>query len=836
VTPSPAATTGRIPDYLLDEIRQRMSLVELVREFTKLKKSGKELAGRCPFHEEKEPSFSVNAEKGVYFCYGCGAGGNLFDFEREARGGSFLDAARRLAERAGVDLHTNGSAAPVDATVAEERRLKRREDRQRREAEEEEEYRRAAEQAQAEWEKATPATPDHPYLKKKGVTDVTDLRVDGNGWLLIPMKGTEDGTPLHSLQRISPEGAKRFFPGGRVRGTRTTIGAGRLRRGLDRRPEPGQSIYLCEGWATGWSISGSADAPVLVAFTLNNLNDIAAYAVERFPDLTVVIAADNDRWKRGPKGVNPGVIAAQEAAEATGALVAIPDFPDLAGKPTDFNDLYLQGGPEAVVRWLDPDLADDAVTEAPDLPPLESAPPRDEPPISTPEGEAGPRDLTHDGLALELGDQWRNEARHVAAWGRWFFWTGQRWEEDGTLEHLTRTRAFLREVTDRLGPEFDASAKKRLRQADTVTKVASLARSNVAQAATVEQFDANPWLLGTPGGTVDLRTGELRPAVTTDYITKTTSVAPAPAGTIAPLFVEFLDQITDGDTPLIEYLQRFFGYALTGSTREHAFIFGHGTGANGKGVLISTLKGILGSYAAVIPTEMLMVSQTDRHPTELARLRGIRLAIGSETEQGKRWAEAQIKALTGGDPIAARFMRQDFFEFEPQFKLFVVGNHRPSIRGVDEAMRRRLHFVPFTVTIPEEERDYDLPERLRAEWPAILRWAIDGCLSWQRVGLDAPHTVRAATQDYLEDEDAPSLWMEECAVREPDAWEASGTLFASWRTWAEAAGEFVGSKRRFSNLLQERGFEPEKSGGVRGYRGIRLNRPDSAEDGGRWEP
>lgn len=412
------------------------------------------------------------------------------------------------------------------------------------------------------------------------------------------------------------------------------------------------------------------------------------------------------------------------------------------------------------------------------------------------------------------------------------FWDGAVWREDDRLEHMTRTRAFLRELAGVLPEKMDGTAKK-LRQADTVAKVVGLARSNEAQVATVEQWDADPWLLGTPAGTVDLRTGELRDARTADYITKTTAVSPAPPGTPAPLWTATLDRVTEGNLDLQSYHQRFAGYALTGIVREHVFRFDYGTGANGKTTVIGALQGALGEYAMAIPSDMLMVSTGDRHPTELAMLRGVRLAVGSETEQGKRWAEARIKQLTGGDPIRARFMRQDFFEFAPHFKLIVTGNHRPSLRGVDEAMRRRLHLVPFTVTIPREERDPELPEKLREEWPAILRWAIDGCIAWQREGLRPPSTVQAATEEYLEAEDALALWIEECAEEDPNAWEASGSLFASWKGWADRAGEFAGSQKRFSNILQERGFTPKRgTAGIRGYLGLRL--PPSEPT--RWEP
>jgi putative DNA primase/helicase len=442
-------------------------------------------------------------------------------------------------------------------------------------------------------------------------------------------------------------------------------------------------------------------------------------------------------------------------------------------------------------------------------------------------------DLTQDGLALEMGEDWV-DARFVASWGKWLFFDGVAWRFDETLEHMTRARTYLRGRADELGAALELKAKE-LRRADTVAKIISLARSNTKQSATVNQWDTDDFLIGTPGGTVDLRTGDLRVTWPDDYITKTTAVAPAPPGTRAPLWTWVLDRITGQNLELQGYLQRYFGMGLTGCIREHVFAFGHGTGANGKGVVLNTVKGVLDEYAMVIPTEMLMVQAGDRHPTELARLRGVRLAIGSETEEGKRWAESRIKSLTGGDPIAARFMRQDFFEFTPKFKLFLVGNHRPSLRGVDEAMRRRLHLVPFTVTIPPDERDPELSDKLKAEWPAILRWMIDGCLEWQRVGLLPPEAVRAATDEYLSAEDAVSLWLEECVDLEPNAWESTGSLFASWRRWTERSGEFTGTQKRFAQILQERGFEPKRQGGtgLRGYRGILLNDSESER---RWTP
>jgi putative DNA primase/helicase len=214
-------------------------------------------------------------------------------------------------------------------------------------------------------------------------------------------------------------------------------------------------------------------------------------------------------------------------------------------------------------------------------------------------------------------------------------------------------------------------------------------------------------------------------------------------------------------------------------------------------------------------------------------LRGARLVVASETEDGRRWSEAKIKALTGGDKTAARFMRQDFFEFTPQFKLMIAGNHKPSLRSVDEAIRRRIHLIPFTVTIPPEQRDQELTDKLKAEWPGILAWAIEGCLEWRESGLTPPEIVRAATDEYLAQEDALKLWLEEC-TEEANEWafERKSGLFASWRTWAERTGEFVGTQKRLTQNLEGRGFESarEPGTGQRGFNGIRLKRADYADD------
>jgi putative DNA primase/helicase len=270
------------------------------------------------------------------------------------------------------------------------------------------------------------------------------------------------------------------------------------------------------------------------------------------------------------------------------------------------------------------------------------------------------------------------------------------------------------------------------------------------------------------------------------------------------------------------YLRRMFGYALTGDTREQALFFMYGTGANGKSVIIETISGIMGDYHRAAPIETFTASPTDRHPTELAVLHGARLVTSTETEQGRRWAESRIKTLTGGDVVPARFMKQDFFYFRPKFKLVVAGNHKPGLRTVDEAIRRRMNLIPFAVTIPLVERDDKLAVKLRAEWPGILKWLLAGCLEWQQTGLCPPDEVKSATNEYLEAEDALSAWISECCEQSTIGTTGSRELFHSWKGWAATAGEFVGSEKRFSQTLEDRGYVKKSTNRGKIFEGLTV--------------
>jgi putative DNA primase/helicase len=428
---------------------------------------------------------------------------------------------------------------------------------------------------------------------------------------------------------------------------------------------------------------------------------------------------------------------------------------------------------------------------------------------------------SEDALALEFAGIHRDELRYVDPWGKWFWWDGTKWSEDKTRETYDMVRTVCRKAAAAAIMNNDKSSKALLK-ANTVAAVERLAKADRRMAATDDQWDSDPLLLNTPSGIVDLgeNVGAISPHRSDAYMTKCTA---APVGGPCLLWVDFLHQIMNGDEELVAFLQRLCGYALTGSTEEHALFFLYGTGGNGKSVFIDTVSGVMGDYSRTAPMETFAASHGDRHPTELAGLRGARLVCATETEEGRRWSEAKVKQITGGDEISARFMRQDFFEFKPQFKLMIAGNHKPGLRSVDEAMQRRFHLVPFTVNIPKDQQDKELGTKLEAEWPGIMQWMIDGAIEWRRIGLSPPAAVVEATKAYMAEEDTTAEWLAECCSTENKGWDTTARLFESWKTHADDTGEFAGTKKRFSQKLIDRGFAQKRGGGgARGFKGIRV--------------
>ena len=423
-------------------------------------------------------------------------------------------------------------------------------------------------------------------------------------------------------------------------------------------------------------------------------------------------------------------------------------------------------------------------------------------------------------IARDFAERHKDNLRYVHEWGKWYRYHDGRWLADKTLYAY----GAVRDLCDEIASRQEDRRVTGVASARGVHAVTQLARADRTFAATTVHWDADHLLLNCPTKTIDLRTGVIREQRAADFITKKTACDCAPLGTPFPQWDAFLCRVTDHSDELIGFLQRYAGYCLTGLTHEHVFVFAHGTGGNGKGTFLNTVSDVLGDYATVADTGTFIASRWERHPTDLAHLVGARLVVAQETQEGRRWNEALIKQMTGGDTMSARFMRQDYFTFKPSHKLFITGNHKPTISTVDPAMRRRLLLVPFTVQIPPDERDPTLREKLIDEWPAILRWMVAGALGWQRAGLQIPSIVREASDQYFADEDTLGQWLaERVDVNDCRELTTSRDLFGDWRTWCDDRSHRSGSQKDFTKKLMDKGLEYKRTEKARGFY-VRLHR------------
>ena len=412
--------------------------------------------------------------------------------------------------------------------------------------------------------------------------------------------------------------------------------------------------------------------------------------------------------------------------------------------------------------------------------------------------------------------QYGRNVRYIPPWSKWLFWTGSHWQLDDTLQigrlAASISRALYRTASD---TENDATRRKVATLAKTLENGQRQAAMLTAVMPHVvvghSELDRNPFLLNAHNGTIDLTTGSLRPHDRHDLLTHHTDIPYHPDAP-CPVWLRFLDGIFAGDTDLNRFVQRAMGYSLTGSTKEQVLFICHGAGSNGKGKLINLLHKLLGPLAAPAPSALLMTTKTERHPTELVILFRKRTVVAQETNEGQRFNESLVKQLTGEDAITARRMHEDFWEFEPTHKLWLATNHKPSIKGTDHAIWRRIRLIPFTVTFHapgegEPVKDPDLETKLTAELPGILAWAVKGCLDWQRHGLGMPQAVKKATAYYREEMDVLASWMADCCVIAKQAEASAADLYRSYVQWREQNGERLETQTSFGLRLTERGFE-----------------------------
>lgn len=428
-----------------------------------------------------------------------------------------------------------------------------------------------------------------------------------------------------------------------------------------------------------------------------------------------------------------------------------------------------------------------------------------------------------------------NDLRYCFPWAAWLAWNGRQWRRDDAGEAHRRAKHAVGAIyAEAAGAKSDERRKEvakwamRSEQRDRVAAMLDLARSEKPLPVLPEEFDRDPWLFNVENGTIDLRTGALRRHARADLLSKIAPVAYDPAAQ-CPRWLAFLARIMAGDHEMIGYLQRSIGYALTGDVSEQALFFWHGNGGNGKSTSLVTLLDMFGrDYATQAAPELLLAGS--RHPTEVADLHGKRFVASIEVEDGRRLAEGLVKQMTGGDVLKARHMREDFFQFDPTFKLFLSANHKPVIKGTDYAIWRRIRLVPFTVQISDQEKDPRLPEKLKAELPGILAWAVRGCLAWQSEGLQAPAAVVAATAAYREESDLLGAFLGACTTAGETLRVQAKELYAAYVAWCEANGEKPQTGTRFGREMKARGVDwlQEARTARTFYVGFGLVRDDSA--------
>jgi P4 family phage/plasmid primase-like protien len=444
------------------------------------------------------------------------------------------------------------------------------------------------------------------------------------------------------------------------------------------------------------------------------------------------------------------------------------------------------------------------------------------------------------GNAKRFVARYRDRVRFCDKWAKWFLWDGLRWKEDEKREVVSMAGDMIRGLYSmarkiRKAEEREAFLKHihRSESYRSMTAMMSLAKADKALAAHPDEFDRNPWLLTVNNGTIDLRTGKLGPHAPQDMITRLAPVTYDPEAK-CPNWLEFLYMVMNYRSSLVSFLQRAFGVSLTGVTSEKALYILYGAGGdNGKSTMVDVMQSLLGNYGLRTPVETLLRKKEGAIPNDVARLRGARFVWSSESDRGARLSESLIKDVTGGDKLSARFMRGEFFEFEPEFKLWLATNHKPTVRG-DPAIWRRLKLTPFDISIPVEKQRprHEVMAMFRAEFAGILNWAIQGCLEWQRDGLGVPDEVVFATKEYEAEQDTFAMFLEEKCVCVKNAQAASSDLYRSFREWAEAHGERVVSHKIFASWLSERGFKRKKTRTVMIYLGVGLRAAERSDGPG----
>jgi P4 family phage/plasmid primase-like protien len=432
-----------------------------------------------------------------------------------------------------------------------------------------------------------------------------------------------------------------------------------------------------------------------------------------------------------------------------------------------------------------------------------------------PDTDIEPIHFTDVGNATRFVKLHGHKTRYSFPQSTWIWYDGKRWKPDNTgrLYQMAQDviKALLKEALEEIDKERRMKLETHAFKLEAESKIESMLKTARSRLSTLpEEFDRDPWLFNCQNGAINLLDGTLQPHDREDFISKLSPVQYDPLAR-CQAWLEHLEKIMGGNQNLIGFLQRFFGYCLTGSIDERCMAIFHGTGANGKTVTVETINYIMGDYAKRTRTETILIKREGQISNDIADLLGARFVFSSEAEQDKRLAESLVKDLTGGDSISVRKLYQEYFIFKPQFKIVLSTNHKPVVYGTDQAIWDRIKLVPFNVTIPEDERKpmHEMMGLFQDEAPGILAWMVQGCLEWLEKGLQTPEEVKAATKQYRSDMDILGEFIDDCCIEDAEAKTPAKDLYLRFKEWGESEGlreKEIWSKSTLTRRLKERGY------------------------------
>jgi putative DNA primase/helicase len=739
------------------------------------KPRGDNVLALCPFHDDHNPSLSVNLKTGQFKCFACAAAGDVFHFYQQRHGCDFKQALEALAGMAGVEEKPQADFKDLS--------LK-------------------------EFALAKKLPLD--FLESQGVCDTNFYGLARAVGFPYFKKADRKKHDYFRYRFASPRPNK-------------------------FRTRKGDKVYFYGAWRgqeiedAGWCliVEGETDAltcwlhglPALGIPGKENwhkcwINAGNAAIKKLLQEIPVFLWEEPDAAVRPPDRPNALLLRERVAAD----LPEVKIIKASAGIK-DLSEAHCQGQDIKA-------LIEELKKKARKLPP---------PPLVVAEAFS----LSDLGNSRRLVAQHGQDLHYCHLAKKWYWWNGKYWEVDSCGEVERRAKLTVASIYSEAGREKDPDRRKTLgshalrsESRDKILSMIRLAQSEPGIPVDPSELNANLWLLTCANGTIDLTTGVQREHRREDLITRIAPVDYDPKADYE-LWEKFLYQIMDvyekpaSADRMVGFLQRSLGYSLTGSCEEECLFILWGGGANGKSTLVNTVSHIMGDYACNTPVETLLIKRGGGEiPTDVARLDGPRFATAAEVDRGRRLAESLVKELTGRDIVTARFLYAEHFSFTPQFKLWLSTNNKPVIKGADDAIWRRIMFIEFPVQIPREQRDKRLRDKLQAEGSGILNWLVRGCLAWQRDGLEVPEEVMAATADYRAEMDDLAGFLEAKCLVAPGLSATAQDLYSAYTAFCEDAAmreKEIMKQQSFGRCLAERGFKRDRgTGGRRFWRGVGL--------------